>query len=139
MSVKSGRNLPQTFTRNLPRTSKLFNQPDGKWLPGVIGGRPHHTGVWQTNNILELPALAALMCRLVDAHLGFTQQIVMDVVTQEDCWNATAFIHVLRAREKNQTVNILESMRTSLDAAMDMGIVDLAKTLIQVYGFHRDD
>eukprot|EP01034_Spumella_vulgaris_P046763 gene46763-58310_t len=126
------------------RFADCLRQPGGKWLPSVNGGRPRwirsatvrSQGV---GNILELPAIAVLMCRLVEANLGFTQQIVTDVLVTEDCWNATSFIHALRAREKNQKVNILESMRTSLDAAMDMVIVDLAKTLIQVYGFHRDD
>eukprot|EP01034_Spumella_vulgaris_P022802 gene22802-28966_t len=86
-----------------------------------------------------VPEIAMVMCRLVEAGLGFTQSTVMSVLAKDDCWNAISFIHALRARETGRKCDMLKSMRTSIDAAMDMVIVDLIVTLINVYKFDRDD
>eukprot|EP01034_Spumella_vulgaris_P037439 gene37439-46187_t len=94
---------------------------------------------YQTVDMLQLPEIDILVRRLVDANLGFTQLTVTDVLTKEDCWNATSFIHALRAREAGRKCDMMESQRVGIDAPMDMVIVDIAVTLINEFGCPRND
>eukprot|EP01034_Spumella_vulgaris_P040356 gene40356-49909_t len=109
-------------------------------VEGPSSGQQHNSFQDSSHNpIFQLPEIAALVHRLVDAKLDFTREIVMGVIVIQDCWNATAFIHALRAREKCRSCNMLETLRTSLDAAMDIVIVELAETLINEFQIDRGD